>query len=115
MLDLGDGITVRTTANNHPDGGISYRIQYGDKSCCYVTDTSMAQIRLRGSWNFVSERICSSMMPVLPLPNIPGIELGSFHLGRRFGLLEAAGAGRLILFTISPSAVIRKWRPWKPA
>ncbi len=37
-LDLGDGILVGTMANNHPDGGLSYRIQHAGKSCCYITD-----------------------------------------------------------------------------
>lgn len=37
-MDLGDGIVVKTTHNNHPGGSISYRLEYGGKSCCYVTD-----------------------------------------------------------------------------
>ena len=37
-LDLQNGITVKTLGNNHPDGGLSYRIENGNKSCCYITD-----------------------------------------------------------------------------
>ena len=33
------GIVVRTAALNHPDGATGYRIEYGGKSVCYVTDT----------------------------------------------------------------------------
>jgi len=33
------GIVVRTAALNHPDGATGYRIEYGGKSLCYVTDT----------------------------------------------------------------------------
>lgn len=33
------GIKVRTTPLNHPDGATGYRIEYGGKSVCYVTDT----------------------------------------------------------------------------
>ncbi|MGE5544165.1 MAG: MBL fold metallo-hydrolase [Bacillota bacterium] len=35
---LRNGITVKTINNNHPNGGLSYRIQHGETSCCYVTD-----------------------------------------------------------------------------
>ncbi len=33
------GISLRTTPLNHPDGATGYRIEYGGKSVCYVTDT----------------------------------------------------------------------------
>jgi phosphoribosyl 1,2-cyclic phosphodiesterase len=33
------GIVVRTAVLNHPDGAVGYRIEYGGKSVCYVTDT----------------------------------------------------------------------------
>ncbi len=33
------GVVVRTAALNHPDGATGYRIEYGGKSVCYVTDT----------------------------------------------------------------------------
>lgn len=32
-------IRIRTAALNHPDGAIAYRIEYGGRSICYVTDT----------------------------------------------------------------------------
>lgn len=38
-LDLCDGITVRTVHTNHPNGCLSYRIEYDGKSCVYMTDT----------------------------------------------------------------------------
>lgn len=38
-LDLGDGITVKTAHNNHPNGSLSYRLEHGGRACCYVTDT----------------------------------------------------------------------------
>ncbi len=38
-LDLGDGIVIVTANLNHPGGSIGYRIEYGGKSICYVTDT----------------------------------------------------------------------------
>jgi len=38
-LDLAPGLVVRTAPLNHPGGAIGYRIEYGGKSFCYVTDT----------------------------------------------------------------------------
>lgn len=37
-LDLGDGIIIKTTPLNHPDGAVGYRIEYDGRSICYVTD-----------------------------------------------------------------------------
>ena len=33
------GISVRTAPLNHPDGATGYRIEFGGRSLCYVTDT----------------------------------------------------------------------------
>ena len=33
------GITLRTTQLNHPDNATGYRIEFGGKSICYLTDT----------------------------------------------------------------------------
>jgi phosphoribosyl 1,2-cyclic phosphodiesterase len=38
-LTPASGITVRTAVLNHPDGATGYRIEFGGKSVCYVTDT----------------------------------------------------------------------------
>lgn len=38
-LEPRPGIRVRTAALNHPDGATGYRVEYGGKSVCYVTDT----------------------------------------------------------------------------
>jgi phosphoribosyl 1,2-cyclic phosphodiesterase len=38
-LTPASGITVRTAVLNHPDGATGYRVEYGGKSVCYVTDT----------------------------------------------------------------------------
>ena len=42
-IDLGDGITISTCSTNHPGGCISYRINYRNKSCAYITDTEHRQ------------------------------------------------------------------------
>lgn len=38
-LEPGPGIVVRTAPLNHPNGATGYRIEYGGRSICYVTDT----------------------------------------------------------------------------
>lgn len=38
-LALKPGITVRTSRLNHPDGAVGYRVEFGGRSVCYVTDT----------------------------------------------------------------------------
>jgi phosphoribosyl 1,2-cyclic phosphodiesterase len=38
-LESAPGIAVRTAVLNHPDGATGYRIEFGGKSVCYVTDT----------------------------------------------------------------------------
>ncbi|MCX7961695.1 MAG: MBL fold metallo-hydrolase [Burkholderiales bacterium] len=38
-LELGDGIRLRTAPLNHPDGATGYRVEYGGRALCYVTDT----------------------------------------------------------------------------
>jgi phosphoribosyl 1,2-cyclic phosphodiesterase len=38
-FSLGDGIEVATTLLRHPSGATGYRIEYGGKALCYVTDT----------------------------------------------------------------------------
>lgn len=39
VLDLGEGIAVRTAALNHPNGATGYRVEFNGRSVCYVTDT----------------------------------------------------------------------------
>ncbi len=34
-----DGVTVRTAPLNHPNRATGYRVEYGGKAICYVTDT----------------------------------------------------------------------------
>lgn len=38
-LEFGDGILVRTGRLNHPNGATGYRIEFQEKSLCYITDT----------------------------------------------------------------------------
>lgn len=38
-LDIGDGITLRTAPLKHPNGCTGYRVDFGGRSLCYITDT----------------------------------------------------------------------------
>lgn len=38
-FNLGSDIAVKTAPLNHPNGATGYRIEYGGRSVCYVTDT----------------------------------------------------------------------------
>lgn len=38
VLELEKGIKVRAVSGNHPDGSLSYRIDYKGASCCYLLD-----------------------------------------------------------------------------
>ncbi|WP_428267317.1 MBL fold metallo-hydrolase [Haliangium sp.] len=38
-FSLGDGIQVKTAPLYHPSGATGYRVEYGGKALCYVTDT----------------------------------------------------------------------------
>src|SRR5574341_1878790 len=38
-LQPGPGVALRTATLNHPDGACGYRIEYGGRSLCYLTDT----------------------------------------------------------------------------
>ena len=38
-LQAGPQVAVRTAVLNHPDGATGYRIEYGGRSVCYLTDT----------------------------------------------------------------------------
>lgn len=37
-LEPADGIVLKTTALNHPNGATGYRIEHGGRSACYITD-----------------------------------------------------------------------------
>lgn len=39
QIDLAPGLVIKTGELNHPGGAVGYRIEYGGKVFCYVTDT----------------------------------------------------------------------------
>lgn len=98
-------IAVKAARNHHPDGSISYRIEHGGRSCCYVTDTEhyeevdpILREFIRGAdvviydANYTDEEYYGR--------NGQSPTKGWGHSTWREGvkLVEAAGAGRLVLF-----------------
>jgi phosphoribosyl 1,2-cyclic phosphodiesterase len=103
-LALREGIAVRTAPLNHPDNSTGYRVEYGGRSVCYVTDTEH--------------------VPGQPDPNVLGLIDGADiviydstytddEFGRFIGwghstwqegvrLCRQAGAKRLVLFHHDP-------------
>ncbi|MEN6461252.1 MAG: MBL fold metallo-hydrolase [Syntrophomonas sp.] len=53
VIDLKDDILVKTFPNNHPGGGLSYRIDHKGRSCCYITDYEHSYPIDTGLINFV--------------------------------------------------------------
>ncbi|MEN3975318.1 MBL fold metallo-hydrolase [Emcibacter sp. SYSU 3D8] len=43
VLDPGNGIRIRTAPLNHQDGATGYRVEFGGRAVCYVTDTEQVE------------------------------------------------------------------------
>lgn len=39
VLQMGDGIEIKTAMLNHPNGATGYRVEHNGRSLCYITDT----------------------------------------------------------------------------
>ena len=48
-LEPRPGVTLRTAPLNHPQGATGYRVEYGGKSICYITDTEHTPGELDGN------------------------------------------------------------------
>jgi phosphoribosyl 1,2-cyclic phosphodiesterase len=45
-IRLGEHVQVRTAPLNHPNGATGYRVEYGGRSVCYITDTEHVEDKL---------------------------------------------------------------------
>ncbi|HCC07473.1 MAG TPA: MBL fold metallo-hydrolase [Clostridiales bacterium] len=52
IIEFGD-IKVYTIQNNHPDGGLGYKVTYNNKSCCYITDYEVKEENIDELTNFI--------------------------------------------------------------
>ena len=99
------GITLRTGPLNHPNGATGYRIEYGGKSFCYITDTEHEPGRLADN---IVELLRGADIVVYAstytdeeFPRYAGWGHSTWQQGVR--LVEAAGARQLVVFHHDPS------------
>jgi phosphoribosyl 1,2-cyclic phosphodiesterase len=99
-----DGIAVRTTPLNHPDGATGYRVDYGGRSICYLTDTEHVPGALdRNILGLIAGAdlvIYDSMYTDTEYDTYVGWGHSTWQEGVR--LCRAAGAKRLVVFHHDP-------------
>lgn len=98
-IDLGDGISLKTILNNHPGGGLSYRLDYDGRSCCYITDTEHYPQIDQKLCQFIGNSdlvIYDAHFTDEEYPAYVGWGHSTWQEGIK--LIEAAGAKRLVLF-----------------
>src|SRR5262245_5193413 len=103
-LQPAPGIAVRTATLNHPDGATGYRVEYGGRSLCYLTDTEHVPgapdrniLELIQGADLV---IYDSMYTDGEYPSYVGWGHSTWQEGVR--LCRAAGARRLAVFHHDP-------------
>ncbi len=97
-------VVLRTAALNHPQGATAYRIEFGGKSICYVTDTEHREGELdqrilaliKGSQIVIYDATYTEA----EYPRHRGWGHSTWNEGVR--LCEAAGADRLVAFHHDP-------------
>jgi phosphoribosyl 1,2-cyclic phosphodiesterase len=97
-------VVLQTVPLNHPNGATGYRINYGGRSICYVTDTEHREAHLDDA---IVELIRGSQLVIYDstyteqeYPRFRGWGHSTWNEGVR--LCEAAGAGDLIAFHHDP-------------
>jgi len=103
-LEPFEGVRVRTAPLVHPGGATAYRVEYGGRAVCYVTDTEHPE---RGHDERVLELIAGAQLLVYDctytdaeMPRFRGWGHSTWEEGLR--LCEAAGAERLVTFHHDP-------------
>jgi len=103
-FDLTGGIAVRTAPLNHPNGATGYRLEFGGRSLCYVTDTEHVPGKpdknVLGLIEGADLVIYDSTYTDEEFPNRVGWGHSTWQEGIR--LCRAAGAKRLALFHHDP-------------
>ena len=105
VLEPKPGVTLRTAPLNHPNGATGYRIDYGRRSFCYVTDTEHQEGTLdRNILDLVEGAdimVYDSSYTDEEYERFRGWGHSTWREGAR--LCDAAGVGRLVLFHHDPS------------
>lgn len=104
-LELGDGVRIRTAPLNHPNNATGYRVEFGGRSICYVTDTEHVpgepDQNILGLIAGADVMIYDSTYTDAEFPEHVGYGHSTWQEGVR--LAEAAGVGRLVIFHHDPS------------
>ncbi|CAN0464827.1 unnamed protein product, partial [Discosporangium mesarthrocarpum] len=104
-LSFGDAIRVRTGPLNHPNRATGYRIEFGGRSICYITDTEHVGDALDENILALIEGtdyfIYDSTYTDEEYPNHIGWGHSTWQRG--VALAEAAGVGTYVAFHHDPS------------
>jgi phosphoribosyl 1,2-cyclic phosphodiesterase len=94
------GVAIRTIRLNHPGGAVGYRVDYGGRSVCYLTDTEHVPGRtdaaVLGLMRGADAAIYDCMYTDAEFGHFRGFGHSTWEEGVR--LCEAAGVKRLVLF-----------------
>jgi phosphoribosyl 1,2-cyclic phosphodiesterase len=103
-LDPAAGVRMRTVALNHPGGATGYRVEYGGRSVCFVTDTEHVEGQLDDTVLRLIDRsdlvIYDSTYTDEQYPKFRGWGHSTWQQGVR--LCRAAAAKRLVAFHHEP-------------
>ena len=103
-LPAGEAVSVRSAALNHPDGATGYRIEYGGRSICYLTDTEhvpgVPDRSILGLIEGADLVIYDSMYTDEEYPQYVGWGHSTWQEGVR--LCTQAGVKRLVVFHHDP-------------
>lgn len=104
VLEPVPGVRLRTGPLNHPNRATGYRVDFGDRSVCYVTDTEHRIGELDRAVMELIDRadvvIYDAQYTDEEYPSFRGFGHSTWQEGLR--LVEAAGAGTLVAFHHDP-------------
>lgn len=99
-----DGVTLRTTMLNHPQNATGYRVEFGGRSICYVTDTEHFEDgpdrNILGLIAGADIVIYDSTFSDAEYPDFKGWGHSTWEEGAR--LCTAAGVGTFVIFHHAP-------------
>jgi phosphoribosyl 1,2-cyclic phosphodiesterase len=106
-LTCGQNVTMRTAPLHHPNGATGYRVEYGPKSICYITDTE----HVEGKRDKTIVNLCrgadimiyDSSYTDAEYPRYKGWGHSTWQEGVR--IADAAEVGTLVIFHHDPSHV----------
>ena len=111
------GVTLRTALLNHPQNATGYRVEYGGRSICYVTDTEHSDAGLdRNILGLIEGAdivIYDAMFTEDEYPKYKGWGHSTWQEGAR--LCEAAGVGSTTCPAAPMPSSMPSRRPWSGA